>query len=407
MKKRVIMLVDMNAFYASVHQALDPSLQGKPVIVAGDPAKRHGIVLAKSYECKKYGKITTGMPNWAAKAIIPHAIFVEPQMELYVKYSSFIHEILYSFTPLVEQFSIDECFLDVTGCEKLFGTPLEIAQKIQEKILKEARIPCSIGIGANKLCAKQAANFHKPLGISTLWPEEVKEKLWPLPVRELFGIGPRLERKMHLLNIKTIGQLANFDPKILKERFGMVGIYLWRSANGWDDSPVDPHALDTAKSIGHQLTLPRDYEGYEEISTAILDICELVGMRVRAGNYVGRTVSLSLRDKDLIFYSWSRTLNQPTDLTEEIYQGALSLLKDFWPPWKPVRLVGVSLSNLTRKTFSQLECFNQREKLGKLHATIDALRQAYGKNAVIRARTLFPEGIYLNNLQEKCSFSSS
>lgn len=401
MKRRIVMLVDMNAFYASIHQALDPSLQGKPVIVAGDPAKRHGIVLARSYECKKYGKITTGMPNWEAKALIPHAIFVEPQMELYVKYSAFIHEILYSFTPLVEQFSIDECFLDVTGCTKLFGTPLEMAQKIQEKILKEARIPCSIGIGANKLCAKQAADFKKPLGISTLWPEDVKEKLWPLPVRKLFGIGPRLEKRMHQLNIKTIGQLANFDPKILKERFGVVGLYLWRSANGLDDGPVDPHALDRAKSIGHQLTLPRDYIGHDEIATALLDICELVAMRVRAGNYVGRTVSLSLRDKDLVSYSWSRSLSLPTDLTEEIYQGALGLLKDFWPSWKPVRLVGISLSNLARKTFSQLEVFSQREKLGKLHATIDTLRQTYGKNAIIRAKTLLPEGIYLEHLQEK------
>lgn len=394
MGQRVIMLVDMNAFYASVHQAMDPSLRGKPVIVAGDPDKRHGIILAKSYECKKYAKLATGMPLWEAKALIPHAIVVKAQMDLYVNYSAHINEILHGFTPLVESFSIDESFLDVSGCEKLFGNPLEIAKKIQNKVMHEAGIPCSIGIGANKLCAKQAADFKKPMGISTLWPHEIKEKLWPLPVKELFGVGSRLERRMHLLGIKTIGDLANFDTRILKSRFGVVGLYLWRCANGIDDGPVDPYSLDTAKSIGHQLTLPRDYTGFEEIATAIFDISELVGARVRAGKYIGRTINLNLRDSDLFYYSWSRTLREPTDLTEEIYQAAVTLMTDVWPQWRPVRMVGVSLSNLVPKSAVQLECFSKREKMGTINAVVDVLRESYGKNCVLRGRSLLPEGLF-------------
>jgi DNA polymerase-4 len=395
MTQRVVMLVDMNAFYASVHQALDPSLRGKPVIVAGDPAQRRGIILAKSYECKQYGKLTTGMPLWEALALIPQAVVVKAQMELYVKHSAQINQILHSFTPLVEPFSIDESFVDVTGCEKLFGKPLEIAKKIQDKILNVTGIPSSIGVAANKLCAKQAADFKKPLGISTLWPSEVREKLWPLPIRELFGIGSRLEKRMKILSIKTIGDLANADIKMLKERFGVVGLYLWRSANGYDDGSVNPHALNIAKSIGNQITLAKDYYGHEKISTAILDICELVGMRVRAGGYVGRTINLSLRDKDLVFYNWSRSLLQPTDLTEEIYTGAVKLMSEVWPEWRPVRLVGVSLSNLALKSAVQLEFFSKREQLSRLNATVDHLRERFGKNCIVRGRSLLPEGIYL------------
>lgn len=393
--QRTVMLADMNCFFASVHQALDPNLRGKPVIVAGDPKKRHGIVLAKSYECKQYATITTGMFNREAKALIPHAVFIEPRHDLYVKFSARIHEILQTFTPLVEPFSIDEFFLDVTGSTTLFGSPAEIAEKIQRKLWTQVKIPSSIGIGANKLCAKQAAEFKKPMGISTLWPHEVQDKLWPLPVRELFGIGRRLEKRLYLWGVKTIGDLAQFDTRILKNKFGIVGLYLWRSANGLDDGPVDPHALDTAKSIGHQITLPRDYLDADEINTALFDICEMVGTRVRAGNYTGRTVSVHVRDTSLYFFRWSRSLRQPTDLTEEIYQAAAAILKENWSQWRPIRLLGVSLGNLARKHFTQTECFSQREKLAAVNAAIDTLRSTYGKKCIVRGRSMLPGGIYL------------
>jgi DNA polymerase-4 len=387
MHNKVIMLVDMNCFYASVHQALDTTLRGKPVIVAGDSKERHGIVLAKSYECKKYAKITTGMSFYEAKALIPHAIFINPQHDLYLRYSVEINKILETFSPLVEPFSIDESFIDVSGCEKLFGLPLEIAQKIQDKIYDDLHIPCSIGIGVNKLCAKQAAEFKKPMGISTLWPPEVNEKLWPLPIDTLFGIGRRLKKRMNSLRIDTIGDLANYDVDILKRHFGVMGLYLWKHANGIDDGFVDPHSIDINKSIGNQITLATDYTR-DTVKTIIMNLAEEVGSRVRVGEYVGRTIHLTIRDCDLAFYGWSYTLPEATELTEEIYQASVTLLEDKWPEHKKIRMIGVSLCNLSKKVQHQYSFFTAKDKLEVLNQTVDKIRESYGQKSIVRGRSL-------------------
>ena len=388
-----ILLVDMNAFFASVHQALEPELRGKPVVVCGDPNKRHGIVLAASYEAKKYG-IKTAMPNWEAKQLLPKGIFVKPNYKKYTEFSAHNLQIMRDYSPLVQPFSIDEAFIDLAGCQKLFGTGIEVAKMIKERIRDEVGILCSVGIGPNKLIAKMASKLHKPDGLTLVTKEEVPKKFWPLPVRELFGVGSSTEKKLHFLGMRTIGDLAKYPVHSLEKRFGIVGRVLYQSANGIDHSPVNPCSLDIVKSIGNQFTLTRDYVGYEEVGTALLDIAEQVGYRVRQGGYAGKTVCLTLRGTDMQFSSWSMSLPEHTDLTEDIYLTAITLLKRQWPNNKKVRLVGVSLSNLIKNEFEQISLLAEKEKLRRLNRACDRIKEQFGYDSIRRCKSLTEAGIF-------------
>ncbi len=390
--ERAILLADMNSFFASVHQALDPALKGRPVIVGGDPAKRHGVVLAASYEAKARG-VKTGITVYEARKLCPEGVFLKPQHNLYVNFSTRILGIMRDFTPLVEPFSIDEAFLDVTGCHKLFGSPVEIALALKKRIRDEVGVTCSIGIGPNKLLAKMAAELQKPDGLTVLGYEDVSARLWPLPVRELFGVGPRYERHLRLLNIHTIGDLANFPVKILKMRFGVYGEVLWRCANGIDESPVDPHSLDRVKSVGQQITLPRDYRRFAEIKVVILELVEKVAERVRSGGYAGKTVVLSLKDASFAYLSRMKTLRAHTDLAADIYRAAVDLLARHWPEGWPVRMVGVTLAGLILKPAEQLTLFGEREKWGRAERACDYIRNRFGERAIFRASSLTEAGV--------------
>ncbi|MDA8233863.1 MAG: DNA polymerase IV [Clostridia bacterium] len=389
---RTILLIDMNSFFASVHQALDPSLKGKPVIVCGDPEKRHGIVLAASYEAKKHG-VKTGMGNWEARKVLPRAVYIRPSYPDYFAFSNRIINILKNFSPLVEPFSIDEAFVDATGCEELFGSGESMARTIKAEIKTKADILCSVGVGPNKLLAKMAADMQKPDGLTVLTMTDVPARLWPLPLEKLFGIGSRTRIKLNRLNLWTIGDLARCDVNILKGRFGVIGQVLHLSANGVDYSPVDPNSLDEVKGIGHQLTLPRDYRGYDQIKVALLDLCELVSRRARLGGYAGKTISLSLTDPNRNGLSRSRTMDFHTDLTEDIFHTALQLLHLHWPPELPVRLVGVSITNLIKKSGEQLDLMGEKEKLRRLTKACDLIKNRYGESSLLRASTLTKEGI--------------
>ncbi|MBE3585890.1 MAG: DNA polymerase IV [Thermoanaerobacter sp.] len=389
---RAILLVDMNAFFASVHQALDPALRGRPVIVAGDPARRHGVVLAASYEARAKG-VKTGLTVAEARLACPEGIFIKPQHELYVDFSARILRILHDFTPLVEPFSIDEAFLDVTGCYKLLGSPVEIARQLKERIRREVGITCSVGIGPNKLLAKMAAELQKPDGLTVLTPEDVPRRLWPLPVRELFGVGPRYEEHLRKLNIHTIGDLANFPVDILKRRFGVYGETLWLFARGIDYSPVDPGSLKQVKSIGQQITLPRDYRG-EEIRVVLWELADRVARRARVGGYAGKTVILSLKDSHFNWLSRRKTLPCYTSLAEDIHRAAMDLLERHWSPRWPVRLVGLALGGLAARLPEQLTLFGQREKRQKAEQVCDNIKKRYGEKAIFRAVSLTRAGVF-------------
>lgn len=389
-----ILLADMNAFFASVHQAMDPGLRGKPVIVGGDPAKRHGIVLAASYEAKACG-VKTGMAVWEARNLCPEGIFLKPRHGRYINFSARIIRIMRDFSPLVEPFSIDEAFMDVSGCGHLFGSSLEIALKLRERIKREVGVLCSVGVAPNKLLAKMAAGMQKPDGLTVLDFPDVPDKVWPLPVRELFGVGDRLEKRLRDLNIHTIGELARYPLPVLRKRFGLIGHILSLSANGVDYSPVDPHSLERVKSIGHQITLPRDYRGYRQIKVVILELCEIVCRRVRLGGFVGRTVNLTLKDADFLWMSRARTMTYPSASTGDIYRVAVELLHQHWPSWKPVRMVGVSLAGLVKNTAEQIDLFGEVEKARLLNSACDRIKDRFGEQSILRAVSLTPDGVLL------------
>ncbi|NSW82769.1 MAG: DNA polymerase IV [Syntrophothermus sp.] len=388
---RSILLCDLNAFFASVHQSLEPELKGKPVIVTGDPDKRRGIVIAASYEAKKYG-VKTGMLVSEAKGACPQGIFRVSDYPKYVQYSTRVLAIFREFTPLVEPFSIDEAFLDVTGCEKLFGPPVEIARKIKQQIREELDITCSIGIAPNKLLAKMAAELQKPDGLTVLTMEDVPTKLWPLPVRELFGVGPRYERHLKNMGITTIGTLARTSKEKLHRRFGMYGEILWYCANGIDHSPVDPNTLDEYKNMGNQITLPRDYVG-EEVLVPLLELSEYVAARAREHGYKGRTVAITLRDSNLAFLRRVKTLPHYTDLAADIYEAAVYLWRKHWSPGWRVRMVGVGLGELRKEAPDQLQLFVDREKVRRLEEACDRINCRWGKGTIMRASSLTRAGV--------------
>lgn len=384
---RQIIHVDMNAFYASCHQAENPTWQNCPLLVAGDPQKRHGIILTASYEARKMG-VKTAMAVWQAKKLCPQGIFIPPDHKLYSKYSTKILGIMQEYTPQVEPFSIDEAWLDVTGSARLFGTAENIGRALQQRILSELGIPNSVGISNNKFLAKMASERQKPLGFTILLPQDVPQILWPLPVGEMMGVGRKMAPAMHEMGIETIGELATMPLRLLISRFGVVGEALHQLANGRDDSPVDPTVFDTVKSVGNSLTLPRDINDPEDVARVLLGLSEKVGRRLRQGGNVSRTVTLTVKDQNFVSLTRSRTLHEPTGLTDVIYSTAVDIYRQQFEPWRKVRLLGVSVSNLLPTDNGvQLSFWSQsEEKMEHLTQVTDRLRDRYGDGVVSRAR---------------------
>ncbi|NLN06790.1 MAG: DNA polymerase IV [Firmicutes bacterium] len=391
---RYILHVDMNAFFASCHQAENPAWRGKPLLVAGDPKKRHGIILTASYEARKYG-VKTGIPVWQAKKLCPQGIFVPPDHGLYLSYAEKILEIMRFYTPLVEPFSIDEAWLDVTGSVRLFGPAAEIGRTLQQRIREEVKISCSVGLAPNKFLAKMASERQKPNGFTVNMPADVEKILWPLPVEEMVGVGHKLAPALKEMGVETIGRLAAMPKHLLTARFGVIGEVLLKLANGEDDSPVDPHALDKVKSIGHSVTLPRDLCDPEDIARVLLDLSERVGRRLRRGGYSARTVTLTVKDQNFVSTTRSRTLPGPTVLTETIYETALSIYRTHYEPWRKVRLLGVSVSNLQEKEEGrQLALwYGNEEKRARLTEAVDTLKDRFGDYILRRASLCGAESI--------------
>jgi DNA polymerase-4 len=313
----VVFLVDMQSFYASIEKALRPELKDRPVVVAGDPERRSGVILAACPLAKSYG-IQNAITLREANERCPHLVVVRPRMGLYLKTSLRITEILERFSDLVEPYSIDEQFVSIHGSEKLFGDSITIAQKIRDAIRVELGLSARIGIGPNKVLSKMACDhFAKKnkTGIFTLTHDNMKEHLWPLPVENLFGVGKRMGRHLRKMGIRTIGELAQFPLDRLKKRWGVNGHVLWMTANGLDLSPVTPHTFHSQKAIGHHMTLPRDYRTAEEIRVVLLELCEEVCRRTRRHRLLGQTVSVGCRGADFHFPSANENAggNQPDD----------------------------------------------------------------------------------------------
>lgn len=387
---RVVLHVDMNAFYCSVHEAEEPEkYRNRPTAVAGSVELRKGVIVTCSYTARKRG-ISTGMTVSQGLKKCPDLIVIQPNFHLYRRYSRAFMDIAYGYTPLLQAVSIDECYLDITG-SKQFGTPLDIAQEIQSRIALELGLPCSIGIAPNKLLAKMASDMKKPNGITVLRIRDVPALLWDKPCNELFGIGSKTAEKLKRMRIFTIGQLAAADERQLVEKFGVTGHWMKQAAHGLDDSPV-MEDREKNKSIGHTTTLPQDIRNLDEIQRVFLNLADQVTRRLRRQKMMAQTVQITIRTPDMKTITRSQTLETVIDRAEEVYREACKLYQRHWNGEKPVRLLGITLQNLVMKEESalQLDLFDYEEQPRKesLTKTMDLLRDKFGENAVLTAGML-------------------
>lgn len=392
--QRVVFLVDMNAFFISCEMSRNSNIIGKPAAVAGDPKNRTGIILAANYEARKFGVKTTMVIHQALK-LCPDMILVPPDHHFYEAKSQAVMKILSNYSPIIEQNSIDEAWLDMTGTENLFGKPVEVAQNIMENINDGLGLWCSIGISENKLLSKIASEIKKPMGITELWLKDIQTKLWPLKATDLYGIGKQTGIKLNNLGIETIGDLANYNTKTLVKILGKQGIELQRLANGIDNSLVTPHIAGEMKSIGRSTTLIEDVVNIEDVRSIFLEMCEEVGYDARKNYKKARTIQITIKYSD--FQSITRQISiEPTYLTKDIYEKGFSLLKKNWNDIKPVRLIGISITGFDQNSlsaqlslFDQIEDFegvsDQSQKEEMLEKAIDSIRSRLGKNAVSRA----------------------
>jgi DNA polymerase-4 len=378
MSCRIIMHIDMNAFFASVEQQSDPSLRGKPIAVIGS-AKRTVITTA-SYEARAFG-VKTGMMVWEAKQKCPDLILVVGNNRKYTYTSAGIVAIFQEFTPLVEVFSIDEGFLDVTGSLKLFGSAERIAYLIKAKIRHRFGITCSIGVAPNKLLAKLASDMKKPDGLTVIRPEEVSRILETVPIKDLCGVGSKMNRHLSLLGIQTCGDLGRFPVDILRRKFGVIGEYLHNMGQGIDNSPVVPaEEAEEVKSVGHSMTLERDIEDRRDVLKYLLQLSEMVGRRARRYGVAGKTVTLTVRYADFTTFGRQQTRKEPTNSSEEIYTEAVSILDTFLLT-QPVRLLGVRITNLCYQR-EQLPLFVEERKKALATGAMDLVNDKFGDFSV-------------------------
>ncbi|MFD2638145.1 DNA polymerase IV [Piscibacillus salipiscarius] len=384
-KGRIIFHVDMNSFYASVEMAYRPELKGKPVAIAGNPDERRGIVVTSSYEARKRGVKTT-MPLWQAYDHCPELIVLRPKFDRYREASKHIFSILSETTPIVQPVSIDEGFMDLTdymGDEN----PIQFAEQLQKRILNELDLPCSIGIAPNKFLAKMASDMKKPMGITVLRKREIQQKLWPLDIHEMYGVGQKTAEKLKLIEINTIGDLAETNVLTLKNLLGVNGERLHQRANGIDHRPVDPDAVNEFKSIGNSTTLPYDMTDLPSIYKVFDQLSEKVEQRLKYKNVVTENIQIMIRYHDRKTITRSKQLKEYIETKEEIVSLAKNLFQEHWNE-EPIRLLGVTAQQLTSKDelYKQLDLFSYEEEAEKekLYLAMDQIKEKYGKNVFVK-----------------------
>jgi nucleotidyltransferase/DNA polymerase involved in DNA repair len=381
----------MDAFYAAVEQRDHPEYRGKPVIVGADPknGRGRGIVATCSYEARKFG-VHSAQPISQAWKLCPQGIYVQPGMAKYERASHRIMTILLDFTDMVEQVSIDEAFLDVTGSRRLFGSGPKISECIKSRICREQLLTCSVGVAANKFIAKVASDLRKPDGLVVVQPGKEKEFLAPLPIGRLWGVGSKTEAFLRGLGFQTIGQLAELPRTELMNRLGKTGEHLWELANGIDDRPVLPE--EGYKSIGHEMTFERDTSDADLLHDTLLELTEKVAHRLRLHQARARTITVKFREADFTTCTRRTTLNDPADTSERIFPTAWKLMRPLLRQGALVRLIGVYASNLESEQEGQLPLFMEAPpKDRQLAAALDDITQRYGDHAITRAALVSPK----------------
>lgn len=384
--KRVILHSDMNACYASIEAKLNPKLKGIPMAVAGSPENRHGIILAKSEEAKKMG-VKTGEPIWQAKAKCPNLTLVPPHYEQYLKHSKMARNLYYEYTNQVEPFGLDECYLDVTGSIHLFGSGEEIANEIRKRMKEELGITVSIGVSFCKIFAKLGSDMKKPDAVTIISEDKFKEKVWPLGVREMVGIGKATENKLNKIGIFTLGDLAKAPVDILKNLLGVNGIYLWQYANGLDVRPVvDRDHTEPIKSIGNSSTCKRDLINNEEVFNVMQELAFSVSRRLREAKLEACGVEVYVRNNELQSWNFSTSLEMASQSSIILVKSAMDIFKEKYKWSLPVRAVGIRAINLRNEGGgSQMDVFLNHEDFKKsedIDTTLYNIRKKYGKDSV-------------------------
>lgn len=389
-KDRRIVHLDMNAYFASVEQAANPALRGKPVAVGGGIGKRT-VIATCSYEARALG-VKTAMPTWEALKICPKLIIVPGDFEKYIYTSREIVNIMREYTDLLQVFSIDEAFLDITRTAERFGGEIALSKELKKRIKDRFNLTCSVGIGPNKLVAKVASDLQKPDGLTIITPEEVPLVFEFLPVEELCGIGRKLKKYLNLMGIMTCGDLARYPVQNLIERFGLVsGVHLSNMGKGIDDSPVDPSKdLENAKTISHSYTMPQNETDHRTIQSYLLNLSEQVGRRARKDGYEGRVVRVFVRLGDFSGYGQQKDLKEFIDDGYVIYKLAEKMISYE----KPIRLIGVGLSNL-RRNIDQVSLIETEKCRKSSLKAMDEINNRYGEFTIKRG------SIMLNKLQKK------
>ena len=396
--ERIIFHVDVNSAYLSWEAARrlkdgDVDIRAIPSAIGGDREKRTGIILAKSIPAKKYG-IKTGEPVSMALRKCPNLYVAKPDFLLYERNSQAFLSICKEYTPVVEKFSIDECFLDMTGMSKLYPDIIAVAEEIRERIKNELGFTVNVGVGSNKLLAKMASDFEKPDKVHTLFYCDIKTKMWTLPIRDLFFVGEATAEKLERAFVKTIGDLANLDLSTTKALIGeKFGEQLHNYANGIDDAPVAENR-EHSKGYSNSITLEYDVQSTLEAHKILLALVDSTAMRMRSDGGRAFCVSVFIRDVDFNDKSHQKKLASATDITAEIFEVCKELINDLWDKRKSLRLIGVSLTSITFEDSEQLSLFDdgKRDKSRVIDKTVDNIRNKFGKGSIVRG------GVYKNDI---------
>ncbi len=390
MGDRIILHCDLNCFFASVELLDKPALQNVPVAVCGDPASRHGIILAKNEPAKRMG-VQTAETVWQAKQKCPHLILLPPHHSLYADYSRRVNTIYGQYTDLVEPFGIDESWLDVTGSLHLFGGDArQLADDIRARLRQELRLTISVGVSFNKVFAKLGSDYKKPDATTVISRENWRDMVWPLPVGDLLFVGRAARRTLSQFGVEIIGQLAACKPELLEQLMGKAGLQLYRYANGLDDAPVRPqHEQEPVKSVGNSTTFPENLTRWEQVRGGLQMLCDSVAARLRQqGLYCGG-VAVGVRDAQFRTVSRQMRLPGPTHLMRDIYGAALELTGRIWKAPNPVRLLSVTALYITDSadSYQQLDLLagdatarDRRQE--QLESAMDAIRGKYGRDAI-------------------------
>ena len=406
----MIFHVDANSAFLSWTAAYKVKVLGEttdirdiPSVVAGDKASRHSIILARSTPAKKYG-IQTGEPLFQALEKCPDLVVVPPDYSLYVEASRHFVEMLRQFSPAVEQYSIDEAWVDMTGTERIWGAPRLAAEKMRQRIWEELGFTVNIGISTNKLLAKMAGDFEKPNKVHTLFPEEIRDKMWPLPVRDLFLVGSATAAKLKKIGVYTIGDLAMTDLDILRKKLGKHGETIWRFANGYNADLVTSEPAEN-KGYGNSTTTAQDVESRDAAYQVLLSLCETVAMRMRKDGKCGSCVSVHLRTHEFKHASHQTMLEGATNITGELFRAACRIFDEAWDG-TPLRQLGVQVTRLSAEPYQQYDLFSQLsprqyERKLRLDETVDSLRDKFGEDIIRRAKFAREPGSHMTGGLDK------